>query len=356
MYIGINAYGGVESIGIIACVYFLILFITGNYILLNVFLAIAVDNLADADSLTSVEKEEEGAGEEAAQPAEVDGGEEEMEIDPETGEKLSRRRSSRRKSRKSVYSSGHGGGESGGGEEGAKDGEGGHGIEEEIEVGEEDEAEDEGDEAEDANEEEVKVQEHSTPVTKIKPIPKYSAFFCLSPTNPLRVLCHTIINNPSFGNIILVCIMVSSATLAMEDPLQSDSPRNNVLKYFDYFFTAVFTIEICLKVMVFGVVLHPGSFCREGFNLLDIVVVACSLVSFFFQSGAISVVKILRVLRVLRPLRAINRAKGLKHVVQCVIVAVKTIGNIMLVTCLLNFMFGVIGVQLFKVCACHSLN
>ena len=66
------------------------------------------------------------------------------------------------------------------------------------------------------------------------------------------------------------------------------------------------------------------------------------------SSGAISVVKILRVLRVLRPLRAINRAKGLKHVVQCVIVAVKTIGNIVLVTLLLVFMFSVIGVQLFK--------
>ena len=47
--------------------------------------------------------------------------------------------------------------------------------------------------------------------------------------------------------------------------------------------------------------------------------------------------------------RAINRAKGLKHVVQCVIVAVKTIGNIVLVTVLLLFMFAVIGVQLFKV-------
>lgn len=38
-----------------------------------------------------------------------------------------------------------------------------------------------------------------------------------------------------------------------------------------------------------------------------------------------------------------------QHVVQCVIVAVKTIGNIVLVTCLLQFMFAVIGVQLFKV-------
>lgn len=35
---------------------------SGNYILLNVFLAIAVDNLADADSLTNAEKEEEQQG------------------------------------------------------------------------------------------------------------------------------------------------------------------------------------------------------------------------------------------------------------------------------------------------------
>lgn len=59
MYDGIRAYGGVASMGVLACIYFIILFICGNYILLNVFLAIAVDNLADADSLTTVEKEEE---------------------------------------------------------------------------------------------------------------------------------------------------------------------------------------------------------------------------------------------------------------------------------------------------------
>jgi hypothetical protein len=57
MYTGIRSYGGVNSIGILVCVYFIILFICGNYILLNVFLAIAVDNLADADSLTAAEEE-----------------------------------------------------------------------------------------------------------------------------------------------------------------------------------------------------------------------------------------------------------------------------------------------------------
>ncbi|CAG0885759.1 unnamed protein product [Cyprideis torosa] len=136
--------------------------------------------------------------------------------------------------------------------------------------------------------------------------------------------------------------------LAAEDPLSSSSPRNLILNKFDYFFTTVFTIEIMFKVVAYGLVLHKGAFCRSAFNLLDTLVVCVSLISFGFSNGAISVVKILRVLRVLRPLRAINRAKGLKHVVQCVIVAIKTIGNIVIVTTVLQFMFAVIGVQLFK--------
>jgi len=187
-----------------------------------------------------------------------------------------------------------------------------------------------------------------SPINKVMPIPEYSALFVFGYDNSFRKMCHFICNHSYFGNVVLVCIMVSSAMLAAEDPLNSNSERNRILNYFDYFFTTIFTIEVCLKVISYGFILHPGAFCRSGFNLLDLLVVAVSLISFIFSSGAISVVKILRVLRVLRPLRAINRAKGLKHVVQCVIVAVKTIGNIVLVTLLLQFMFAVIGVQLFK--------
>lgn len=59
MYDGILSFGGVNSFGVLSSVYFVFLFIAGNYILLNVFLAIAVDNLADAESLTEMKKEEE---------------------------------------------------------------------------------------------------------------------------------------------------------------------------------------------------------------------------------------------------------------------------------------------------------
>lgn len=43
-----------------------------------------------------------------------------------------------------------------------------------------------------------------------------------------RVLCHKICNHSYFGNIVLACILISSAMLAAEDPLNANSDRNQV--------------------------------------------------------------------------------------------------------------------------------
>merc|ERR1719461_867888 len=79
MYDGIQAYGGIKGLGAIAAMYFIILFVTGNFILLNVFLAIAVDNLS-TDEDEEPEAEAEG-GEEGAEAVEGEGvGEKEKAI------------------------------------------------------------------------------------------------------------------------------------------------------------------------------------------------------------------------------------------------------------------------------------
>ncbi|XP_050519467.1 muscle calcium channel subunit alpha-1 isoform X6 [Diabrotica virgifera virgifera] len=333
MYEGIAAYGGVESPGVLSCIYFIILFICGNYILLNVFLAIAVDNLADAESLTAIEKEEEEGERKSASPTPHEEVEEEHSVEEEETD-------DGQYSGRSEHDEEHGS---------------------QTKIAEEGEFEEEPNEEEDVeevddDEAEVVTKETARPrrlsevtiVKKIRPIPKGSAFFIFSHKNRFRVFCHWLCNHSYFSNMILVCIMVSSALLAVEDPIDTESETNKVLSKFDVFFTIIFSIELMLKTTAYGCILHDGAFLRSAFNMLDLLVVCVSLVSIYNSQGAMNVVKILRVLRVLRPLRAINRAKGLKHVVQCVIVAVKTIGNIVLVTCLLQFMFAVIGVQLFK--------
>ncbi|XP_054707665.1 muscle calcium channel subunit alpha-1-like [Uloborus diversus] len=370
MYHGINAYGGVGSPGVLACIYFIILFICGNYILLNVFLAIAVDNLADAESLTAIEKEEDDIEKELSMINS-------RELDDFDG--LDNRHSTKRKKKKrhSISSSSCSVEKISKPETPQMN----HNIffrmqrekpdnsikppdtstekkevETETEVAavefmEEGEADEEDDDDDDGASVSTARPRRLSDIhidTKIKPIPAYTSFFIFSHNNRFRRLCHFIVNHNYFANIILGFILISSAMLAAEDPLHVNSDRNKILNYFDYFFTTVFTVEITLKAIAYGLILHKGSFCRSYFNLLDVLVVSVSLISFAFGNETFSVVKILRVLRVLRPLRAINRAKGLKYVVKCVIVAVKTIGNIMLVTYLLQFMFAVIGVQLFK--------
>uniref|UniRef100_A0A8I3P5D8 Voltage-dependent L-type calcium channel subunit alpha n=3 Tax=Carnivora TaxID=33554 RepID=A0A8I3P5D8_CANLF len=332
MYSGIMAYGGPSYPGVLVCIYFIILFVCGNYILLNVFLAIAVDNLAEAESLTSAQK---------------------AKAEERKRRKMSKGLPDKSEEEKSVMAKKL--------EQKPK----GEGIpttaklkidEFESNVNEVKDpypsADFPGDDEED--EPEIPVSPRPRPLAELQlkekavPIPEASSFFIFSPTNKIRVLCHRIVNATWFTNFILLFILLSSAALAAEDPIRAESVRNQILGYFDIAFTSVFTVEIVLKMTTYGAFLHKGSFCRNYFNILDLLVVAVSLISMGLESSTISVVKILRVLRVLRPLRAINRAKGLKHVVQCVFVAIRTIGNIVLVTTLLQFMFACIGVQLFK--------
>ncbi|XP_055213530.1 voltage-dependent L-type calcium channel subunit alpha-1C isoform X12 [Gorilla gorilla gorilla] len=341
MYDGIMAYGGPSFPGMLVCIYFIILFICGNYILLNVFLAIAVDNLADAESLTSAQKEEEEEKErkKLARTASPEKKQELVEK-PAVGESKEEKIEL-----KSITA----------------DGESPPATKINMDDLQPNENEDkspypnpETTGEEDEEEPEMPVGPRPRPLSELHlkekavPMPEASAFFIFSSNNRFRLQCHRIVNDTIFTNLILFFILLSSISLAAEDPVQHTSFRNHILGNADYVFTSIFTLEIILKMTAYGAFLHKGSFCRNYFNILDLLVVSVSLISFGIQSSAINVVKILRVLRVLRPLRAINRAKGLKHVVQCVFVAIRTIGNIVIVTTLLQFMFACIGVQLFK--------
>lgn len=323
MYIGIVSWGGIgSSMCIIPIIFFITLVVVGNYILLNVFLAIAVDNLADAERETK-EKEEEKRQKKKAQKL----------------KKLRKRTANLGTMMSSV------------------DGEKpliGSSIDTEK-------ASEAGVSLHSSLEKEEDQPHASTKLTSMRlseinllknipdPMPEGRSLCVFGQTNIFRIFCYQLCTHPYFVNSVLVMICVSSLLLAVEDPLGNDIQRNEILEYFDYIFTGIFTVEIMVKLIAYGAFMHSGSFCRSFFNILDMFIVFVSLIAIILRNTKeISVVRILRVVRVLRPLRAINRAKGLKHVVTCVLMAVQSIGNIMLVTVLFMFMFAVIGIQLFK--------
>ncbi|XP_016047756.2 voltage-dependent P/Q-type calcium channel subunit alpha-1A isoform X1 [Erinaceus europaeus] len=201
-------------------------------------------------------------------------------------------------------------------------------------------------------EEEKKEEEDDPGEDGPKPMPPYSSMFILSTTNPLRRLCHYILNLRYFEMCILMVIAMSSIALAAEDPVQPNAPRNNVLRYFDYVFTGVFTFEMVIKMIDLGLVLHQGAYFRDLWNILDFIVVSGALVAFAFTGNSkgkdINTIKSLRVLRVLRPLKTIKRLPKLKAVFDCVVNSLKNVFNILIVYMLFMFIFAVVAVQLFK--------
>ncbi|CAG2163960.1 unnamed protein product [Oppiella nova] len=243
-------------------------------ILLNVFLAIAVDNLADAESLTAIEKEEEeeeGDDGQNGQPLDMNDGDQTLEFkDNEDPMKIKLNVIEINDDLNYVpnISKDHQSSDQNDDEDQLDD--------DVYENGDNDEP------TEYTGARPRRMSELNFP-TKTASIPKHSSFFVFSHTNKFRVMCYQIQEHSYFGNIVLCCILISSGMLAAEDPLDAKSHRNIILNYFDWFFTSIFTIEISLK-----------------------------------------------------------------HVVKSVLVAIKMIGQILMVTYLLQFMFAVVAVQLFK--------
>ncbi|XP_031779373.1 voltage-dependent calcium channel type A subunit alpha-1 isoform X8 [Nasonia vitripennis] len=313
MYQGIQSQGGHKK-GMIYSLYFIVLVLFGNYTLLNVFLAIAVDNLANAQELTAAEEEQE----EEDKEKQIQELEKEMESLQKPSDGSAPKVEISPPSPTANFKGGKGG----------------------KQASEEKKQDDEDD---------------SGP----KPMLPYSSMFILSPTNPVRRGAHWVVNLRYFDFFIMVVISLSSIALAAEDPVNDSNPRNTILNYFDYAFTGVFTIEMILKIIDLGVILHPGSYLREFWNFMDAIVVVCAAVSFTFDmmsggegggsaSKNLSTIKSLRVLRVLRPLKTIKRVPKLKAVFDCVVNSLKNVINILIVYILFQFIFAVIAVQLFN--------
>ncbi|XKL62043.1 hypothetical protein PGB90_001876 [Kerria lacca] len=322
MYSGIRSQQMEEKGGaMLYALYFIILVLFGNYTLLNVFLAIAVDNLANAQELTAAEEQAEEEDKEKQQL--------ELEKELEALHMITEGATPRVQINSPSPTDGmrwhkH---------KPSKD------DEKSIE---DDEKEEEGP----------------------RPMLPYTSMFILSPTNSVRRFAHWVVNLRYFDMFIMVVIILSSMALATEDPVDENSRRNKILNHLDHCFTGVFAVEMILKVIDLGIILHPGSYLREFWNFLDAIVVICALVSLAIELVAstgnapvpkgksatanLGTIKSLRVLRVLRPLKTIKRVPKLKAVFDCVVNSLKNVINILIVYMLFHFIFAVIAVQLFN--------
>ena len=115
-----------------------------------------------------------------------------------------------------------------------------------------------------------------------------------------RLLALRVATHPLFELFILLSIGVSSGLLAAETHTfpRSGSQADVAFKIVDVLFTVLFAGEMLLKMYAFQVYKNPASYLRSSFNVLDVVVVAASLLTLAFESvGALRSLRLLRALR-----------------------------------------------------------
>ncbi|XP_063716752.1 sodium channel protein 1 brain-like isoform X2 [Symsagittifera roscoffensis] len=165
----------------------------------------------------------------------------------------------------------------------------------------------------------------------------------------LRRRCFNIVDHRFFEWFILGCILISSISLAFEDIYLKQRPTlESTLVYMNYCFVFIFSTEMLLKWLGLGFTVY----FTNGWCCLDFLIVLVSISGIVVENVAnvesLDAFRSLRTLRALRPLRAISRWQGMKIVVNALASAIPSILNVLLVCIVFWLIFSIMGVQLMK--------
>ena len=183
-----------------------------------------------------------------------------------------------------------------------------------------------------------------------------NAFYILSQTNKFRIMCLKIMNNKWFDRFILIMILLSTARLIV-DTFLSGYTFVLIFDIVDAFFNSIFMLEAAVKICALGFALDEGSYLRDNWNKIDIIIVVCSIFDFENliekyaignqSSSSLQFLKVLRLLRTLRPLRFISHNIQLKLIITSLFDSILPICNALSIVIVVYYIFSIVGISLF---------
>ena len=144
------------------------------------------------------------------------------------------------------------------------------------------------------------------------------------------------IESPLIQNLVVVLIVINAVALGLETSDKLARDWSAIFTGLEWIILTLFCIEILIKLYSSGF-----GFFRNGWNLMDFVVVGVALIP---AAGPFAVLRSLRILRVLRLLSTVPR---LRHLTESLLSALPSIGWITFMLGLVFYVFGVLGTELF---------
>lgn len=161
--------------------------------------------------------------------------------------------------------------------------------------------------------------------------------------NATRTNLHALVHSMAFEWFITVLIILSCASLAYEQPkgFTTQAAKDNLILT-DIIFTAIFVMEMFMRMIADGVYQGEYSYMQDPWNILDFVVVVGSVLGLGFPN-----VTIIRVLRAFRPLRIAVRFEEVRVVIYAIMAALPALINTAIFCFLFWLVLSILGVHLF---------
>ena len=175
------------------------------------------------------------------------------------------------------------------------------------------------------------------------------SLFVFSYRNPFRRICAKFVFSHPFIILVMVCVVCNSVILALQDPgLANNTALQTSLNIADRAFLFIFTMEMLLKIVAQGFILHPKAYLRKGWNVLDFFVVAAGIIDFAISPGIEgNGLSAIRVVRVLRPLRTVSKIPALRKVLSKLISSLPQMRDVFVLLIFGCSILSILGLHLF---------
>ena len=111
----------------------------------------------------------------------------------------------------------------------------------------------------------------------------------------------------------------------------------------------IFIFEAMIKIIVRGFY-HTGvhSYMRDGWNVLDFILVLCALLSFATSVPSLNKLKAFRTFRVLKPLRVMAKNFHLRLAINSFLKSLPNMANLLIISLFFWLLFGIVCVNYLK--------
>eukprot|EP00913_Durusdinium_trenchii_P021919 g20596.t1 len=178
----------------------------------------------------------------------------------------------------------------------------------------------------------------------------------------LRGCARSIMNSPGFEPVVLFVIVISSVSLAFENPFQDPNSEVTFLQdVIDKFSVGVITLEMIVRMLVMGLWKRPSD-CEPGelpgyfrvpWHVLDFVICLGGLtyvLAEFFTTNLndLKSIRVLKMVSMLRPLRLIGKTSSVRLIIEALLAAIPTLINMSLMSAMFFLGFSLLFVGFFK--------